>query len=193
MVDKRAFVLIIPISMGSCLIRGTIGWYAAIQVGGTATGGTAVVTFDSACAKDAMSARLADYGLAATWSGPAVTMQLPGLEDDRTHMPAVLAAPGTLAVTVDGVAKPVVMRHAGVQVSMLGNPVSLFTLDTALERAGLEVRINGAVVEVEGVNGGELQIPATAEDAPRALRLATDRVVSVRYPLPCAVRVVSVE
>lgn len=193
MVDKRAFVLLIPISMGAFLILGTIGWYAAVQVGGTARGGSAKVTFDSACGTDAMTARLADYGLSGAWLGPVLTMQLPGLEDDKVHMPAALTLPGTLTVTTRGAAQPVTMRHGGVQLSMGGNPVSLFTLDTALDAEGLVVVINGETVDVEAVNGGELQIPATAADGPRALRLATDRVVSVRHPLPCQVGVVSVE
>lgn len=188
MTDSRAAVLLVPIAMGGLLVLGTIAWFAAIQLGGEATGGRAVLTFDDDCAATAISARLADYGLEGTWEDSRLTMDLPGMEDDRTHMPAVLAAPGVLAV--DGIA--VRPRNGGVQLSLGGNPVSLYTLDEVVP-ATAHVTLDGEEMKIEQVNGGELQLAALAEDGARALRLATDRVVSVRHPLPCPVRVVSVE
>lgn len=188
MTDSRAVVLLVPIAMGGLLVLGTIGWFAAIQFGGTAHGGRATLTFDSSCAALAISARLADYGLEGEWIGSKLTMVLPGMEDDRSHMPAALTAPGVLAI--DGAA--VRPRHAGVQLSLGGNPVSLYTLDAVVPPTAT-VTLDGQEMKIEQVNGGELQLSAFAEDGPRSLRVATDRVVSVRHPLPCPVRVLSVE
>jgi hypothetical protein len=50
------------------------------------------------------------------------------------------------------------------------------------------VYLDGQKVELENSDSGvELQIPARAADSRSALRLATDRVVALRHPLPCPV------
>ncbi len=183
------------------LVVATVGWYATVQgTAGEARGERARLTFTSPCdaeARPVILARLADYGLPAMASpdsgGLAFDVTLPGMPDDLVHMPKALAAPGTLEVRVDGTPRPVEITKIGVQLAFSGAPVTLLLLAEPLPERGVEVLVDGQPAEVEEVTGPELQIAARASQSTDALRLATDRAVALRHPLPCPVTVVGAE
>jgi hypothetical protein len=199
---KAALALIVAaITVAGGLVVATVGWYATVQgTSGQASGVRARVTFTSPCdaeARPVILARLAEYGLPAQASpdsgGLAFDVTMPGLADDLTHVPKALAAPGTLEVRVDGVVRPVVVQDLGVQLAFSGTPVTLLLLSEPLPERGVEVSIDGAPADVEEVTGVELQIAARAGQSAEALRLATDRAVALRHPLPCVVTPVGAE
>ncbi len=193
---RGSWILALPLGLLLLLILAVVGWFAAVQLGGVARGGNLRVTFAPTCpaGMQAIRDRLDAYGLPIVEdAGDTVVFQLPGLEDDVQHMPAALTAPGALGVTVNGAPVAARVRHVGVQMALTGQPVTLLTLDVEVPDGVVAVTIDGAEVGVEAVNGGEVQLVATAEDGARALRLASDRSVQLRYPLPCAVAVGSVQ
>ncbi len=180
------------------LVVSTVAWYVTVQgTSGEARGGTARIALSSACdaqARPVIEARLADYGLPSTPAGEfTYEIGLPGLPDDLPHVPQALVAGGVLVVAVDGVAVPAEVSQVGVQLAFSGTPVTLLMLKQGLPRAGVTVAIDGAPVEIESINGQELQIAARAGQSTEALRLATDRAVAVRRPLPCPVTVTRAE
>ncbi|MDP2316238.1 MAG: hypothetical protein Q8P41_25290 [Pseudomonadota bacterium] len=189
------------ITVAGGLVVATIGWYATVQgTTGAARGVRARVTFSSDCdaeARPVILARLADYGLPAMpapdTGGLAFDVTMPGMPDDLTHMPAALAAPGTLELKVDGTPRPATITQIGVQLAFSGTPVTLVMLAEPLPERGVEVIVDGKPADLEEVTGTELQIAARAGQSTEALRLATDRSVALRHPLPCPVTVVSAE
>ena len=191
---RGSWILALPLGLLLLLILAVVGWFVAVQLGGVARGGELRVAFDPTCpaAMQAIRDRLDAYGLPIVEDGgDTLVIQLPGLDDDVRHMPAALTAPGALVVTVDDAPVAVHVRHVGVQMALSGQPVTLLTLDVEVPEGTVRVTLDGAEVAVEAVNGGEVQLAATAEDGARALRLASDRSVQLRYPLPCAVAVSS--
>ncbi|HNH46355.1 MAG TPA: hypothetical protein PKY30_04930, partial [Myxococcota bacterium] len=68
---------------------------------------------------------------------------------------------------------------------------AILMLEETPDPDGLELRIDGQPVEME-MNGNEVQLHITEEGSQKALRQATDWVVSMRYPLPCEVQVLDV-
>ncbi len=193
--------IVAAISVAGGLVVALVGWFAVVQnTAGSAQGARARVTFSSTCdaeARPVLLARLADYGLPAAPApdsgGLAFDLTMPGMPDDVTHMPAALAARGVLEVAIDGVVTPVTIQNIGVQLAFSGTPITLLTLAEALPERGVAVKIDGAPADVEEVTGTELQIAARAGQSTEALRLATDRAVQLRHPLPCAVSVVSAD
>ena len=189
-VSGRAWVLLIPVAVLVAILGSAVAWVFVVGAeSGEARGGRMTMVLSRECANDAILARLADYGLDGSADGNVLTFRLPGVDDDAEHMPRALTREGRLVVTVNGNAFPATVRHAGVQLSMMGNPVSLLTLDVAPPNSGLVVELDGEVLELDGVNGGEIQIRATDVTPEKALRKATDRVVAIRHPLPCSVQV----
>jgi hypothetical protein len=190
----RAWVLLIPVAVLVAILGSAVAWVVAVGAeSGAARGGRMTMVLSQGCGNEAILARLADYGLDGTAEGNVLTFRLPGMADDAEHMPRALTREGHLVLTVGGTAIPATVRHTGVQLSMMGNPVTLLTLDVALPGTGLVVTLDGEVLELDGVNGGEIQIRATDTTPERALRKATDRVVAIRHPLPCRVQVLRAE
>lgn len=185
--NERAVVLGIPIVFGAGMILAAVAWLITVQLtAGEAKGEPIAMVLSSDCANTAIAARLAEWGLPANWEGTHLRIVGPGMADDREHMPAALVKPGVFTLTLDGQPVPAKVRHAGVQMSLQSQPVSLLTLETA-PPAGVEARLDGELLEIESLNGGEVQIRALAKSSEEAMRLAADRVVWIRYPLPCKV------
>lgn len=187
-----------PVLVGGGLVAATIGWYAKVQdTAGEAAGAPFPVRFAADCAEARvpLESRMKDLGLVAA-PDPAApagtfgyTLRGPGKDDDATHLPAMLAAPGKLVLTKDGVPLEVQARDIGMQLAFSGTPITLMVFPEPLPTARLAVTLDGAPVEVESVSGVELQLASRAGDSRTALRTATERVVQIRHPLPCAVRV----
>lgn len=186
-------VLAVPASLGVLILGGGLAWLIAVQTTeGTATGNWLHLDLSSSCGSQhqpAMLARLVDYGLEGNFeSDGSLSFQGPGMEDDRSHMPQALTRPGRFEVWQNGEVKLSRFKEAGVQISLQGTATAILMLEEGVDTEGLEVRINGQPVEVE-VNGNELQLHVTEESSQKALRQATDWVVSLRHPLPCEVQV----
>lgn len=187
--NQRALLLAVPILFGTGMIGGGIAWLLTVQLtSGTAKGAPIRLTLSDSCADAAISARLAEWGLPATWDGRTVTFPGPGQPDDATHMPEALLRPGKLELREGDTVLDVHVRHAGVQLSVEGLAVSLVTLDKAVAPT-ITATLDGEPLTVGSVNGGEVQFENDQRDNVAALRQATDRVVWLRYPLPCAVEV----
>lgn len=188
---RSAWLLAIPFLFLVVLIGAVIALVVAIWRGGAAQGEVATLVLAPACpaGRQAVRDRIDAYGLPVMGEdGDRVTVQLPGQPDDRVHMPAVLGAPGRLVLTAAGAALPARVRDAGFQISIHGEPVTLVTVDVALPE-GVTATLDGAPVEVASATGEELQLAAQAASSTEAVRLATDRAVQVRLPLPCEVGV----
>jgi len=140
----------------------------------------------------AMLSRLTDYGLQGNFEPDgSLSFQGPGMEDDATHMPQALVRPGRFELWQNGSVKYTRFKDAGVQISLQGTATAIVMLEETPDPDGLELRIDGQPVEME-MNGNEVQLHITEETSQKALRQATDWVVSLRYPLPCEVRVTEV-
>lgn len=191
--NQRAWLLAAPIVVGGgLLLAGAAFLVVSRTSSGQASGAPIAITFDSDCAKEAINARLADFGLPASWSGAILTTQLPGTPGDEA-LPESLARRGQLSMLVNGTDSGLKVDNGGVQVSLQGGAVSLFTLSGNLPETGVTVSLDGEPLEIESINGNELQIAARGLTSTDALRIATDRVVQVRYPLPCDTRVTFTE
>ena len=151
------------------------------------------LAFDADCAEagDVLAARLADYGIPADRAGPSsFDVTLPGaLPDELEHMPKALVAPGLLEVTIKGERQAIQVENVGMQLAFSGVPVTLLMVKDPLPEEGVAARLDGEEVPVEEITGPELQIAAYAPQSTEALRLATDRAVAIRRPLPCPVRI----
>ena len=187
-----------PVLVGGGLVAATAGWYLKVQdTAGEAAGAPFPVRFAADCgeARAPLEARMKDLGLhiEPDASAPAgtfgYTLRGPGMDDDATHLPAMLAAPGKLVLTKGGVPVELSPRDIGMQLAFSGTPVTLMVFPEPIPAEGLAVTLDGAPVEVESLSGVELQVASRAADSRTALRTATERVVQIRHPLPCAVRV----
>jgi hypothetical protein len=181
--------MIAPVVLGVGLVGATVGWFATVQgTSGEAAGPPARLTF-SGCpeADPVIEARLSDYGLAPKREGPGVfVVKTPGLDDDVAHLPVALSAPGKIEARA-GEKAWTRFDQVGVQLAFSGTPVTLVLFPEPLPQDGLAVTIDGEPVEIEGISGVELQIAGRSDTPAHALRLATDRAVQLRHPLPCAV------
>lgn len=181
-----------PILAGLLLVGATVGWYLTVQgTEGQGKGGLARLRFDAACvaeARPALMSRLTDLGLEPKAEDAlSFVVRTPGLPDDLEHLPKALVRPGTLEVAVHGEPKAVTIDNVGVQLAFSGTPVTLVLLKDAVSEEGLTVKVDGEPVELESASGLELLIAARGQSSTDALRLATDRAVALRYPLPCPV------
>lgn len=190
--DPRAWMLLVPVVFGSAMMLAGGAWLFTVRgTSGVASGARVTMVVDSTCAVDTITDRLADYGLPGEWKGPELTLTLPGVQGDDL-VPAALSAGGRLDLFAEGAAVPFTVIEGGVQINVTGTPVSLFTMKADLPQIGLTATLDGEPVEVESVNGNELMLAARGQNSIEALRFATDRVVQVRHPLPCAVGVLGV-
>lgn len=186
-------LLAAPIVVGGTIVLATVSWFAAVQgTSGRAGGELARLSFASECAEQArpvILARLEEYGLQPEPEpGLSVRVRTPGMADDLEHLPRALTAPGRFEVRVNGVKFLDRFDDVGVQLALSsGAPITLFALPESLPVEGVEVLLDGQPVTTETAGGVELQVPATGATPREALRLATDRVVALRHPLPCAV------
>lgn len=194
---RAALVLLaMPLLMGLGLMIGFVTWMFAIQGEGRApTGGVATFTIAGTCAAAAqpiLTARLDALGLPGSISpGPtpdtlAARVTTPGLPDDLTHLPQTLTRPGQLLVRLPDGKTLSTFKDIGFQLAFSGTPVSLLLLDQDLPANGVTAQIDGVDIQVEGVNGPELQLASYATTSEDAVREAADRVVILRHPLPCA-------
>lgn len=197
---KAALALLIaPIVLGVGLIGATAGWYFTVQsADDQAQGRPARLRFESACAEEArpvLQKRLEELGLAPVAEGTLdFVVKTPGMPDDLEHLPRALARPGTLEVRVGGQAQAVKVANVGVQLAFSGTPLTLVMLEAAVsDKERVDVAIDGEPVELESPAGIEIQAAARADDSRKALRLATDRAVALRHPLPCPVVPVGAE
>ena len=185
------FFVAAPIAMGGGLVIATIGWFAVVSgTAGTARGARVAFAVEADCAEaaDVLRARAQMLGLEPEIADARLSLAMPGMPDDATHLPVALAQPGLLEIAVDGAPRRAAVREVGVQVAFSGAPVTLVMLEDALPERGVTVTIDGAPADVEEVTGSELQIAARAGQSREALRIASDRAMALRHPLPCAVR-----
>lgn len=191
--SPRSWMLMVPVIFGTAMLACGGAWLVAVRTtSGVAHGPQVNVTFDSACAAPIIDERLAEYGFPGTWDGPVLHLTLTGAPGEEA-VPAALAAPGHLVLEVEGKPVPYTLQNGGMQLSLQGTPVALFTMSKELPDAGLTATLDGTQLEIESVNGNELMLAARAENSTAALRIATDRVVQIKHPLPCVVKVLSVE
>ncbi|MFN7142252.1 MAG: hypothetical protein ACK4YP_00625, partial [Myxococcota bacterium] len=188
------------ISVVGGIVVATVGWYVRVQTTeGVATGERVRITFRSTCdaeARPVLAARLADYGMPAAPSADvlAFDVTLPGaLPDERAHVPTALAASGVLEVSVDGARRDLTVQNVGMQLAFSGAPVTLLMVSESLPDRGVTATLDGVAMDVEEVTGAELQLAARAGQSTDAIRLASDRAVQIRHPLPCPVTVVGVD
>ncbi len=190
--DPRSAMLLVPVVFGGGMLLAAVAWLVTVMnTSGAAKGASVDVEFSSDCAAAAISDRIAAYGLPGSWTGSTLRLQLAGAPGDEA-VPAALAAPGAFAASAGGAPLRVAVERGGVQLSLTGSAVSLFTLDAELPEEGLVVTIDGVPQEVESVNSRELMLSARGADSIEALRVAADRVTQVLHPLPCRVTVLGV-
>lgn len=196
-------MILAPVFVGGGLVAATVGWYLKVQgTEGVAAGPEVTARFVPACTgapadqvRDALKARMDDLGLAprlvASQDGAfTYAFRTPGVQEgEATRLPGVLAAQGSLALSKNGAAIPLTPKDIGVQLAFSGTPVTLMMFGEPLPEEGLSVALDGTPMEVEQVAGFELQLASRAGDSVTALRNATERMVQVRHPLPCAVTV----
>ncbi len=194
---RGGWVLFVPV-LSLLLVGGAaMGWVFAVRAGGAPGAGRARLELTGSCAAEAKLAvetRLADYGLEARIEAPSPTLlvietQTPGAADDLEALPRALAQQGRFEVWQGGKVRLTHFVDAGVQLSFAGTAVSLINLSEAVEAEDTEVRIDGQNIDIESINGGEVMLVAEGKTAPESLRNATDRVVAIRHPLPCALTV----
>lgn len=183
--NPHAWMLSVPVAVGGAMLLAGVAWVITVfTTDGVARGPQVDVQLSDTCANAAIDARLAEYGLPGTWTGSTLRLTLPGMMGDE-GVPAALVAPGQLRMSSGGKPLDAQLLNAGVQVNVKGVAVSLYTFDTAIPE-DVVVTLDGAPMEIESVNGNELMLPGYGAHSTDALRIATDRVVQVRHPLPCA-------
>ncbi|MEN9786448.1 MAG: hypothetical protein RLZZ299_1712 [Pseudomonadota bacterium] len=192
-------MVVAPIVMGTLLVGGTAGWFWTVErTEGTASGPPMRLRVEAGCAEgaEAVRRRARELGILEPSSGGGavssveLTVRAPGMPDDRTHLPAMLAAPGRLALSRRGSPVEVAIANVGVQLAFSGTPITLVVAEEPLPPAEeLVATMDGTPMEIEAVNGVELQLASRAGDSRTALRGASDRAVQLRHPLRCPVRV----
>ena len=184
--------------------------------GGTASGDRVAMTFVAACPVDTwqplVTARARDVGLGdpeVRSDGARVTLTatLPGLADDRTAIPALLAREGALemrleervlatrsdlvsaAPSVDEAGQPYALltftAEAAARIAEAGDGHDMTTLVDGEPRAAWMSTDTLKTQSVRLLEGG-------ADNRERMRRAADDAIVLSHGPLPCALRVDSV-
>lgn len=209
--------MVAPLVVAGGLVAATLALVVLAIRGGQAEGDRVDIQFDTcAAAAPRLAARAHAIGLGdpqAGASGGRVTLSvtLPGLDDDRVAIPALLAAPGLFEITSEGA---VLATHeditlAQVQLDESGLPYTWIELDAeplaavtaavdADPHGQLIMRLDGVVVaerpNTRDVADGGLRIVDGGELVSRdRMRRSVDRAILLSEgPLPCPTRVESV-
>jgi hypothetical protein len=204
-----------PLLFALLLLLATGALAALVVRGGQAAGPRARMGFTGACAAEAapfIAARAAAIGLGAPEQALAgdrveLTATLPGLPDDLTHIPALLARPGRLRIgpAEAPLATEADLASAEVRLDEGGLPYAWvsFKADAALRldeafaaahSGSTPITIDGVVVADRPNNALEqagLRIITQAAMPSRdRMRVAADQAIILSHgPLPCALQV----
>lgn len=203
-------LLAIPLGISALALGGTL-WYTLHDNGRMASGERVAMHFQTACGSQAAAVvrdRAARIGLgepvlALEAGGFALTATLPGLPGDRAAIPALLARPGTLVLSVGGaaVADAADITGAAVNLDAGGtpyahldlNPLAANALRAAITAGGaLDLRLDDTVIlhqdPAEAPSSDALSVFPTGGDALTQMRTATDWTILLGSgPLPCPV------
>jgi len=184
--------------------------------GGTASGDRVAMTFVAACPADTWQplvvARVHDIGLGdpdVRSDGASVTLTatLPGLADDHTAIPALLAREGALEMRLDErvLATRSDLVSATPSVDEAGQPYALLTFTTEaaarIAEAGdghdMTTLVDGepraAWMSTDTLKTQSVRLlEGGADNHERMRRAADDAIVLSHGPLPCPVRVASI-
>ena len=211
MVFRAAPVILAVLFAGSIATLAFLSWR-----GGTASGDRVAMTFVGACPVDTwqpfVAARARDIGLGdpdvrSDGAVVTVTATLPGLHDDRTAIPALLAREGKLemrlaervlatradlvsaAPSVDEAGQPYALltftTEAAARIAEAGDGHDMTTLVDGEPRAAWMSTDTLKTQSVRLLEGG-------ADNHERMRRAADDAIVLSRGPLPCDVRADSI-
>jgi hypothetical protein len=211
MIFRAAPILLAVLLAGSIAALAFLSWR-----GGTASGDRVEITFVAPCPVDGWKTLLADRARAIGLGQPevhsdgatvTVTATLPGLADDRTAIPALLAREGTLVMRLDErvLATRADLVSAAPSVDEAGQPYAslTFTPEAAarIAEAGdghdMTTLIDGepraAWLSTDTLETNTVRLlEGGADNRERMRRAADDAIVLSHGPLPCAVRVASV-
>lgn len=192
------FALVMMIAVGALFLL-------AVR-GGTATGDRVAIAFDTCdAAGPILLARAEAIGLGSpALDGATLTATLPGLDDDATAVPALLAAPGALEIRREG---EVLATHEDVTVALVrldesGLPYTWIELEEAALAAvtaavldepdgNLLIALDGVVVadrpnSREVADGGLRIVEAREMTSKERMRRSVDRAILLSHgPLPC--------
>lgn len=207
-------LLAIPLGISAVALAGAL-WFVFQDEGRIALGDRVTLHFQSACPEAAAVVQeradligLGQPALVAETGGFALTATLPGLPDDRTAIPALLAKPGRLTLQVGGreIADGTDISGASVALDAGGNPYARLDLNplaaTALREAiaaggALDLRLDEAVLlhqdPAEAPAKDQMSIYPPDGEAQARMRAATDwTILLVSGALPCEVSAASV-
>lgn len=202
----------LPVGFAVFMMLATGLLFALAWRGGTAEGDRVTLTWDTCqAAAPVLLARAEAVGLgdpvlnaSAAPGSVSLTATLPGLEDDRTAIPALLSRPGTLSLRSGSteVLTEQAVTLAQVRLDEGGLPYTWVELEDAAYNA-LEERIlgepEGALrVFVDGTflverpnsrelsDGGLRLVEGEQMESKRRMRRAVDRAIALTHgPLPC--------
>lgn len=207
----RAFMAI-PLVLAAAALIGALWVLFKLQQGRPAAGDRVALHFQTECApraaevlrKRADAIGLGEPVVAEEPGGLLLTATLPGLPDDRTAIPALLAAPGRLELRLNGsaLATEEDVVQTAINMDAGGTPYMELTLnglavkeihEAATSGAALEVALDGAVLLSEdagALRDDKLRLfPSQGTPAER-MRAAVDWTILLGSgPLPCAVAV----
>ncbi len=207
-----------PIVFAGLLIIGVVGLIMLGFLGGSADGERLTVTFTTNCtdaAEPMLSERVAAIGLGEpVWNRTGTTLSLtatmPGLPDDRTAVPSLLAQTGQLEIHADGavIATSDDIQDASLEFDEGGRPLTQLDLNggateklSTVTQGAPEGTLRFFLDEKELIErpndppvlDGRVRL-VTGQGTPAArMRLATDRAIVLGHgPLPCPVTISSV-
>jgi hypothetical protein len=177
-----------------------------------AEGDQVTIRFDSACGEESSAIlveRARQIGMDPVMSGLNMTVQLPDLPDARTDVPNLLVTPGvfTLVSSDDALAfDNKNIDEVAIDLDEVGMPQTLVKLDSGARTSLIDIAddlvftptlddntlptVTGAELKDEGV----LSIYGGDGITEVKMRRAADRAIVLAHgPMPCAVRVISVD
>ncbi|MGB0641613.1 MAG: hypothetical protein ACPGTU_19935 [Myxococcota bacterium] len=177
-----------------------------------AEGEQVTIRFDSACGERSSSIlveRARQIGMDPVMSGLDMTVHLPDLPDARTAIPELLVTPGVFTLSSNDEALAFDNEHIdeiAIDLDEVGMPQTLVKLDAGARTALIDIAddlvftptldnetlptVTGAELKDEGV----LAIYGGDGITAVKMRRAADRAIVLEHgPMPCAVRVISVD